>query len=107
MQSFRVEAVPGGSVCKLILTGELDLAAEPDIAELGGIALNDPIIETVIVDLTAVTFMDSTAIGALIRLRNIADENGRALVLRHLSDRVNKVLTISGLTEVFEVLDER
>jgi anti-sigma B factor antagonist len=103
VQSFRVEAVPDGSTCKLILTGEMDLAAAPDITELGCIALDDAGIEAVVIELAAVTFMDSTAIGALIMLRNAALERGKKLALTHVPDRVQKVLTISGLTDVFGI----
>jgi anti-sigma B factor antagonist len=56
-----------------------------------------------IADLAAVTFMDSTAIGALVQLHNAANEDGKRLVLVSVAPRVLRVLEITGLDTVFDI----
>ena len=102
METFRINAVPGDNACTLQLHGEVDLAVAGDIVTLGTLSLNEQTTQTLIVDLEGVTFMDSTAIGALVRLRNLAVETGKQLRLAHLPDRVRQVLTLTSLLDVFE-----
>jgi anti-anti-sigma factor len=73
-----------------------------DIVALGSASLTESTTRILTVDLQAVTFMDSTAIGALIQLRNIATEADKHLRLAHLPDRVRQVLTLTGLADTFE-----
>jgi anti-sigma B factor antagonist len=102
MQTFRITAAPSDRACTLLLRGEADLAVVDDIIALGSASLTEPATRTLILDLQEVTFIDSTAIGALIRLRNLATETNKHLQLAHLPDRVRHVLSITGLADTFE-----
>ena len=101
MERFRVSATPDGDTCTLTLSDELDLAAAPDVVELGSAALDDPSTQTLRVGLQAVTFLDSTCIGALIELRNAADKLGKTVVLDGVPPRVRRLLDLTGLGEFF------
>ena len=101
METFRVKVAPGEGICTLILSGEGDLAVAPDIVELGTISLAEPTTLTLIVDLAAVTFIDSTCIGALIQLHNLAEAASKQLLLANVPDRVHQILTITGLDKLF------
>ncbi len=68
--------------CTLVLSGEADLDFANDIIQLGTLALNE--CTSLVIDLGAVTFMDSTAIGALLQLRNVA-------VLGNVGERVEGI----------------
>ena len=90
------------------LEGEVDLYTAPEFREvlLRGI---DEGARRVIVDLSLVTFVDSTALGVLVgggkRLRKL---DGSLLLVCGL-DGVRRILEIAGLTGVFAVcatLDE-
>jgi anti-anti-sigma factor len=102
METFRINAVPRHDVCTLVLQGEADLAVADDIVSLGTLSLTESGTQILILDLEAVTFMDSTAIGAMIRLRNLATESGKQLQLAHLPARVRQILTLTGLGDVFD-----
>jgi anti-anti-sigma factor len=102
METFRITAAPNEGTCTLLLRGEADLAVVDDIIALGTLSLTEPSTRTLILDLQEVTFMDSTAIGALLRLRNLATETDKRLQLAHLPDRVRQVLTLTGLADTFE-----
>lgn len=90
----------------LVLTpaGEIDLssasALQATLAEqvtsAGG---------TVIVDLTEVTFMDSTALSVLVRIRRLVRGEGRAFIVVCPSGPVHRLLSITGLVDVFGVQD--
>ena len=79
--------------------GEIDAATESDLTqELAEAVRTHPC--RVIVDLTQVTFMDSTGFNALVRAR--AEGNGE-LRLVGASGMVYEVLRMTGLEEVFPV----
>ncbi len=102
MDTFRVNAVPRDGVCTLVLQGEADLAVADDIVTLGALSLGEPTTQSLIVDLQAVTFIDSSAIGALIRLHNLATDAGKQFQLAHMPERVRQVLILTSLLDTFE-----
>jgi anti-anti-sigma factor len=103
MATFRIRAAPGDQICTLVLEGEADLDVEPDIVAFGTASLSQFDIHTLCVDLAKVTFIDSTAIGVLVLLRNTATDIGKHLVLSNVPTRVRKVMAITGLDAVFGV----
>jgi anti-sigma B factor antagonist len=77
------------------LHGELDVASagglENSLVELAG--------STLVVDLSGLTFMDSSGIGALVRARNRIRAKGLGeLVLTRPGEIVHKALEIVGLS---------
>jgi len=56
------------------------------------------------VDLAEVTFIDSTGLGALVQLRNLAGEQKKALVLEPVSRAVARAMSLAGLTELFGIV---
>jgi anti-sigma B factor antagonist len=91
--SFTVRDLPDLHV--VALHGELDIASADDLAhslvELAG--------STVVVDLSDLTFMDSSGIGALVRARNRIKANGQGdLVLTRPGAIVGRALEIVGLS---------
>jgi anti-sigma B factor antagonist len=94
-------SVPDSGSCVLSLGGEFDLANAETIVELGIEGLSIAGVERLVVDLAAVTFMDSTALGALIRLRNLSQGRNQEMSLAGVPDRVQRLLAVTGLAEVF------
>lgn len=88
------------------LEGEVDLATAPafkaDIERL----LEDGYVN-VVVDLTKVTFIDSTALGVLIgSVRRLREQEGQ-LVLVASGFAVMRPLTLTGLDRVFTIVPTR
>jgi anti-sigma B factor antagonist len=81
--------------------GEIDLYTAPRFAEaLEAAAEAAP---SVVVDLTEVTFMDSTGLRCLLRARARAAEGGGAISLTVATGSpVARLLDIAGVTEMFE-----
>jgi len=92
----------GNAQTTLAVAGELDVATALELRGAGEQALADGA-QSLVLDLSEVTFLDSSGLGALIAIRNAVLEAGRVLQLRQPSARVNKVLELSGLTGVFDI----
>lgn len=86
------------------VAGELDLHTSPSMREhvLGIIEGGGT---RVALDLTRVEFMDSSSLGSLVTcLKRIRERDGR-LVLVGVGGTPMKVLTLTGLDRVFELVD--
>jgi anti-anti-sigma factor len=82
----------------LSVRGELDLSTAPDLeGPLEEALENDE--GSVLIDLSACEFIDSTGIALIVRAwqRLHSGENGRALVICSGNDQVRRVLEITGL----------
>lgn len=83
-------------------SGELDLASVPKLRE----AISEHIVEGrrhLVVDLQAVTYMDSTALGVLVGAAKAVRAAGGALRLVCDNPRVLRLLRITGLDKALAV----
>ena len=76
------------------VSGELDVASsqalEHELTKLQDVA-------TVIVDLRALSFLDSTGLGVLVRAHQLAKDGGRRFGLVRGNGQVDRLLTLTGL----------
>ena len=102
-QGFAVEVSDqdAGAV-GIRVRGELDMSAAPGLAEAIG-KIEDG--ATVVLDLSGVTFLDSSAIGALVGCGREMAESGGRLQIGPRSDIVKRVLEITGLAEPSDAFD--
>jgi anti-anti-sigma factor len=96
----RTEQV-GGDV-RIALAGELDLATAPELWAAIDAAMADGHIR-ITLDLSELTFADSTGLGVFVRAGKELRSAGGSLTLRHPGERVTKLLEITRLQEVFEI----
>ncbi len=101
-EAFGVEERNDGDASHLAVWGELDLAAAPVLRERLSAAA-DQSSGPLIVDLLAVTFIDSTALGVLIGTQERCQERGIDLRLVLEDARILKIFEITGLTELFAI----
>jgi anti-sigma B factor antagonist len=102
--TFEIGEVSDGGVPVVAVRGEVDVATAPALrlALATKEEAEDPV---EVVDLTAVTPVDSTALGVLVGVHRRLGEVGSVLRLVVTESRVRKVLEITGLIDVFGVLD--
>lgn len=81
------------------VSGELDVYTAPALEEVLGDLVDAGKIK-VVVDLSAVSFMDSTGLGLLIKALKWTRENGGALEVVANSEKILKVFRITGLDGV-------
>lgn len=87
----------------LVVAGSLDLTSRDKLADAVQELLRTDGCRSLTVDLAAVDFVDSTGLGALVTARNDAEDAEIDLVLRAPSDRVRRILDVTGLLDVFTV----
>jgi anti-sigma B factor antagonist len=95
--TFTVETVGGHGIVRA--EGELDVGNAPELRQAVNAALEEH--NTLIVDLSAVTFLDSVTLGVLIGAYNRTRETGGAIAVVWTDDRVHRVFRITGLDKVF------
>jgi anti-sigma B factor antagonist len=86
----------------LTLTGDIDLPHVAALrATLSAAAARRP--ASIVVDVAGVTFMDTAALRTLIAIRRRCVAGGIGFTLRRPSHVVDRLLTITHLTSVFDV----
>lgn len=99
---MEVTAVDSGAV--LTLAGEIDMTSAPQLrqqlADLFGQG-----VRTIVVDLSRVTFLDSSGLGALVAAHHELAGDGGRLKLAAATPQVQKILQITRLGNVLSLYD--
>jgi anti-anti-sigma factor len=103
MTGIDVDIETHAPTAVITLAGEIDLATCPDVRAAAVVALNSSQISEIVIDLAAVTFLDSTAIGCFLDLKKVTTNRNIALRLRGLQPGPARVFDITGLTAVFDL----
>jgi anti-sigma B factor antagonist len=103
-EDFRLSTEEGADGPVLRVEGEVDVYTSPALRdELYRIIEGGA--ERVVVDLAAMDFIDSSGLGVLVgALKRIRERSGD-LELRSMQPPARKVLEITGLTQVFTIVD--
>lgn len=98
---FSVKSHEDGDRTVVSVSGELDLSTAPTLqGDL--VALLQKGRNALVLDMSEVGFMDSTALGMLVTVHGMAKEAGGSLVLSGAQKQVRRVAEITGLEELFE-----
>lgn len=102
MTTFHAEGATDASGAVVVTaSGDLDLAsAEGFVGEVTTLVGEAAVVR---LDLRDVTFMDSTGLGALIKVRNRMADRGGSVVLVSASAAVERVLALTGMSDVFNL----
>ncbi len=90
-----------GDVLVCALKGETGSELMSGLRREMQLLMEDTSLRTVILDLSEVTFMNTTGINFLIYSKRQAEESGKALRLRSVAEQVEKVLRLVQLHEFF------
>jgi anti-sigma B factor antagonist len=103
---YNVEHDPVDGALLVTASGELDLAAAPRLATVLSIATAgaEP---CVVLDLSAVDFIDSTALGAIMHASTEVEATGKQMLVVALDGPVRRLLEITNLTGRFRVYQSR
>lgn len=105
---FEVSVSQRGDACVVTAVGEVDVSTAPELRQK---LREQPEDAFVVVDLSDVTFLDSTGLGVLVAALKRVRESDAGGELRLVVSRpqVSKVLEVTGLSGVFSIhptLDE-
>jgi anti-anti-sigma factor len=95
------EVVRGEGQCVVQTEGELDLAAIEEFIDVVRGSLSR--CTAVEIDLGNVTFIDSSGLGALVRLRKEAEAQGASLYLTRITAATERLMQLTGLVEYFDI----
>ena len=85
------------------LTGRFDFNAHREFREAVDTALADAAMRDLTVDLGGVEYLDSSALGMLLILRDKAKGTGKAVALRNCRGVVKQVLDIANFGKLFSM----
>ena len=94
----------GGGVMVIALGGELDMAAAPAVRARVDAAAGEP---AVVIDLAAVTFIDSSVLKELLRASLELRRYETRLVLAGVGSAVQRLLNLTRTGELFTVAEDR
>jgi len=93
-------------LCAVVrVEGEIDLDSAGDLSEAALAAMQE-IGPSLVLDLSGVTFMDSTGLKVLLAVHKRAELAGGRLVLAGPTRSVNRVVSITGFDQTFAVCDD-
>lgn len=105
MQSnFEVELRERDQAVIIGVTGELDLASSPALEQELDRRVNSGV-ESVIVDLRQLEFMDSTGLSVLVRAHQRAVEAGRRFAVVRGPQQVQRLLSLTGVADRLTLVD--
>ena len=100
---FSLKVTDVGDIHVVALRGELDMATAAGLTDWL-VAISG---SSVVVDLSGLTFMDSSGINALVMARNRIVDSGNSLILARPSPIVKRTLEIVGLADWVQPWDHR
>jgi anti-anti-sigma factor len=94
----------GADTVLVAVVGEIDMTNADRLRE----AFDEALVraKTLEVDLGEVSFLDSTAINALIRARNMAVADGRRVVVSRVPAFARQVFELAGIAKLFDLPDD-
>jgi anti-sigma B factor antagonist len=105
VEILEIETQEGDGLVHVVLRGELDLSTVPKVQEeLERVERSSP--PTVVLDLSKLTFLDSTGLRCLVTADDRAREEGRRVVVVRGPSSVQRVFTITRLEERLEMVDD-
>lgn len=97
---FELDILPAAGVTELVLRGDLDTAASMELdARIE--ALVPTLAGDMVVNLTDLTYLNSTGIRSFIRLDKALKAHGRTFMLRGVSARIFRIFSYCGLDNYF------
>jgi anti-anti-sigma factor len=99
---FGIEvSFPSPGAARMAVAGEIDLATAPILGMRLLSVITDHWPAIIDVDLTEVTFLDCTGIGALVAVRNAAEQTGCRVWISHPQPMSAVILEVVGLLGMF------
>jgi len=99
-EHLQIDIDEKGDLTRVRLEGELDVHTAPSLAEAMEQASANGA-TTIVVDAAALRFCDSSGIQVLVAARERAVEAGGSLTIEGVQGALERVLTVTGLLDLF------
>jgi anti-anti-sigma factor len=104
--AYTLEHDPIDSGHLIVITGELDIAATPELSTVLLMTASSPG-TLVVLDLAGVSFIDSTALGTLLNAGGEIESAGKRLRIVCAEGPVRRLLEMTNLTNRFQLCPSR
>ena len=105
MTILEVETRPGDGLIQVVLRGELDLSTVEKVeSEIDAAQTGEE--KVLVLDLSGLTFLDSTGLRLMVTADQRAQKAGRRLVIVKGPETVQRVFSITKLDETLEMVDD-
>ena len=94
---------PLGRSVTVVIAGELDHCAAPQIRRMLDEVLMDPHVMHMVLDLENLTFMDSSGIGVMLGRLRLLQSRGGSLSVMNMQPPVEKLFRLSGMQRVIGI----
>ena len=95
-----------GSRLTVRLAGELDHYCAQSIRRELDALLSDPGVRTLILDFSALQFMDSSGIGVILGRYRILRDRGGSMAVTHMNRHIERIFHMSGMDRIIRQLDK-
>jgi anti-anti-sigma factor len=92
-----------GQTGRLLLTGQFDFSAHRDFRQASDELLGAAAVHDILVDFQQVDYLDSSALGMLLLLKEKSAAAGKTLALINCRDTVRQVLEIACFGKIFTI----
>ncbi len=99
--TIHAKADADGTELSIFIAGRFDFSSHQEFCATYESA--DPRPEQYIIDMTATTYLDSSALGMLLLLRDYAGGDHAKISIVNCNEDVRKILTISNFEQLFDI----
>ena len=104
--SFTIESIEKENIGVITVGGEVDMFTSPNLRDKL-LPLFDKGVKGIIVDLTAVSFMDSSGIATMVEGLQWSKKDGKFFVLTGIGETVMNALSLTKLEKVFTIKPDK
>lgn len=100
---MEIRQTKSGNQATLSLGGRFDFNVHRDFKEAYMSLLNDAEVQTLSINLSGVEYLDSSALGMLLMLRERVQAANKQIVLTNPNETVMKILDIANFKKLFTI----
>ena len=97
----KVEII--GEIARIILSGDLDFSTQANLGDAIDQALSTALTKEIHVDMADATFIDSSVIRALLKLREAAIARDKPLSIWNCNEQIREIFGIGGFDQLFVI----
>lgn len=90
-----------GEIARIILSGGFDFSTQGHLGDAIDQALSNEVTKEIHVDMTNTTFIDSSVIRALLKLRETAIAHDKSLSIWNCNEQIREIFVIGGFDQLF------
>lgn len=92
-----------GEIARIILSGDLDFSSQANLGDAIDQALSMALTKEIHVDMANATFIDSSVIRALLKLREAAIARDKPLSIWNCNEQIREIFMIGGFDQLFVI----